>query len=236
MRRDPSVPVWPRQLAPQSISWGLTRPIITGPQPLSGAPQTVMSDMGRWRVTLSNILLHDSGNRVRLFRAILFGILAQGGAVYVPFYDWQRGPRARVGFALLPSTVPFSDASFFSDAASFEPNLPDMVVAVAASARAMSIVVGSGRDPFPVAGEFFGLGERAHMVTASFPDTPNAGQTTLQFQPPLRRAAAVGDLIETVDPRCRMQLDPKQVETLVMIGTRGLRGNVTLDFYESNWT
>lgn len=232
---DPAIPTWPRWLAPQSMGWGLTRPIITGPQPLSGRPQYTVSDMGAWRAALNGIRLSAIGDSVRLFRALLFGTLAVGGAVYLPLYDWRRGPRARVGAPppLLP--ILFSDTSFFSDAASFNSDLPNITVVAAAASRATRIVVQSAGDPLPIAGEFFGLSDRAHLVTASFPDTPAPGQTTLQFQPPLRFPVTVGDLVETVDPVCRMQLDPKQVETLVSLDL-SIVGTVSLDFYESNWT
>ena len=231
---DPTVPRWPRWLAPQTIAWGLTRTVMSGPQPLSGRPQTVVSDMGSWRVTLTGIRLSDLGDSLRAFRAIFFGTLAYGGPVYLSLYDWRRGPRVRSGLSAFPAPIPFSDLALLSDGSAFDADIPTITVAAAAAARATTIVVQTAGDPLPVAGEFIGLGDRAHMVTAVFSGTPGAGQTTLNIRPPLRGAVAIGDPVETVDPVCRMQLDPKTIETMSALDL-AIVGNVTLDFYESNW-
>ena len=233
---DPSVPVWPWFLAPRAISHGLSRPVMTGPQPLSGRPQTLLSDMGAWHIVLADIALTDSQDKVRLTRAIVLGTLALGLPVYMPFYDWWRSPRVRAGLSPFPDRVPFSDMSMFSDSTAFDGDVPALTVAVAAGQRARQIVVQTTSGPIPTAGEFLGLGDRGHLVTAIFPDQPSAGQTLLEIQPPLRAAVSAGDLVETVNPMCRVKIDPKQVESLVTISNRGLRGTITLDFYEDNWT
>ena len=220
--RDPAIPVWPRCLVPQGIAWGLTRPVMTGPQTLSGRPQTVMSDMGAWRVTLTGIRLADIGERIRTFRALFFGTLALGQPVYLPLYDWRRGARLRTGLPAFPGGVPFSDTSRFSDGTEFDGDMPTLIIAIAAAQRAgqITVVQAAGGDPLPTAGEYIGLGERAYLVTAIFAGQPSAGQTTLKIQPPLRSAAAIGDPVEIADPVCRMQLDPKSVETMVALDLR----------------
>ena len=209
--------------------------MMVGVQPLAGRPQTVVSDMGAWRFTMSNIPLHDRGDKVRLFRALFFGTLVRGGAVYLPFFDWRRGPRVRNGLPAFPGAVPFSDASLFSDGAGFDGDLPTVSIAAPAAARAGTIVVQGASDQIPTAGEYLGLGERAHVVDAIFPGTPSAGRTTLSIWPPLRNAVAAGDPVETVDPVCRMQIEPKSAEMVLALNL-AIVGSVTLDFYESNWT
>lgn len=249
MSLDPAIPLWPHFLAPQTISWGLTRPVMAGPQPLAGRPQSVMSDMGAWRVTLTNILLADVGDRIRAFRALFFGTLALGQPVYLPLYDWRRNPYRRYSKSLsaFPADARFGDGATFSDGSSYGGEPDQISVAVAAPARSTALIVkgkplivggvmdGSTAPPLPEAGEFIGIGERAHMVVRSFPDTPVANQTTLQIQPPLRAAAAVDDFVAISNPLCRVKLDPKSVETMMTLDL-SIVGNVSLDFYEDNWT
>jgi hypothetical protein len=226
---DLAIPVWPRKLAPATIGHGTTRPIMVGPQPLAGRPQNVVSDMGAWHVTLTEITIWEDDDKIRLFRALLFGTLAKGLPIYLPFCDWKRNPYARTG-------VPFSDLSTFSDSSLFAGDVGLVVVAVVAAQRATSLIVlVDASTPVPEAGEFIGLGERTYFVEAGFPDDTIAGRWTLKLWPPLRAAAAIGARVETVDPVCKMQLDPRQVETMLTL-ENGIVGRPSLDFYESNWT
>lgn len=206
---------------------------MAGPQPLSGRPQTVVSDMGAWKVTLANVRLH--GDRIRTFRALFFGTLAQGLPVYLPMYDWRRGPRVRSGLNAFPAPTPFADTTVFTDSTDFDGDAAGISLAAVAAARATQLLIATSGDPVPIAGEFIGLGDRAHMVTGVSTDTLPANQALLRVQPPLRAAGAIGDPVETMDPVCRMQLDPKGLETAVMLDL-AIIGRVSLDFYEANWT
>lgn len=246
MPLNPAIPIWPRKLAPRSPGHGLTRPVMVGQQPLAGRPQSVMSDMGAWRITIGGLKLHDDLDRLKAFRALFFGTLALLQPIYIPFYDWRRNPYVRIGLPPFPADSTFGDGATFSDGSSFGSEPEHIKVAVAASARATTLIVeattlvtsSSGEmvyaPPLPEAGELIGLGERAYMVTRSFPDTPVAGQTTLQIQPPLRAAALVEDVVAAANPLCRMKLDPKQVEEIIALDL-GVIGDLTLDFYEDNW-
>lgn len=235
MPLDPAIPVWPRTLAPTTIGHGLTRPALFGPQPLSGRPQSVLSDMGAWRVSFGGLWIQDAyGDRVRRFRALLFGTLAKGLPVYLPFYDWRRNARVRTGLPAFPPGVVHDDYTRFTDGTTYGDVTQDVTVAAVAAARSSTLVVAVATTAIPAMGEFIGVSDRVYMVTGAVASPTVAGQWTLAIAPPLRAAVAIGDLVEVADPVAPMKLDPRGVETLVSLDL-SIIGRVSLDFYETNW-
>lgn len=231
---DPAIPHWPRLLAPQAVARGFVRPVLSGPQPISGRPQTVQSDAGALQLRLQGVRVHDLGRRVALLEALLFGRLALGLPVYMPLWNWRRGPRARAGLALFGPSVPHSDGAPFSDGSSYAQGTGDCKVALAAPVRATRIFVDMASVASVEGGDWITLGERAHLVSGAWPVDSVAGRLELQITPGLRSAVAAGDDVEIADPFFRAVLSPAHMQATLSLDL-AIVGVIDLDFYEANW-
>lgn len=233
MAFDPTIPIWPCALAPSGvISRRRKHPVNLAPEPIGGAPQSVVADAGRWEISYGRIVL--LGARILAFRAIVFDICAPLRPVYVPMFDGIRTPRRRANIAQPPG-VPFSDAAPFSDASLFLDQPVDFVVAAAAPPRSVSLSVASqGLSAAKiVAGQYIGLGERAHVVTKAFP-TGDGEMFILSIWPPLRAAAAAGDPVWTENPVVKCIVDPSLAEVADDLDM-GRIGYVDVTFAEARW-
>jgi len=237
---DPSIPSWPRFLSPESVApLAPMAPIIVGPQPLSGTPQTTQGDTGYLRLQLVNLALYDAQtlgapNRRRAFRALWFTTLAQGLPIYMPFYEWWRGPRLRVGLPPFGSAVPLSDGATLSDTTDFAQSAGDAILTADAALRATTIVVTMTSAAVPQADDPITIGDRAYIITGATPDPTIAGQWSFTIWPPLRAAASAGDAVEVAEPFCRMVLDPKDRQQAPVF-QGGRVASITLTFNEANF-
>lgn len=235
MTLDPSIPHWPRCLMPRAVEIGLNAPVLSGPQPLSGRPQTVMSDMGAWRIRLGGVRLTDRSFGIHQFRALFFGRLALGLPVYMPFWDWRRGPQMRAGGFAPVLTTTHDDTAPHSDGGLYQQSGLAIGLAQAAALRATDIIIATADLAALIAGDYISIEERGHMVVAVREDDLDPSLTHLTIVPPLREALAVGAQIEYADPVVRVVLDPADRTNglaldLLMIGAHDLT------FHEANWT
>ena len=242
---DPTIMPWPIWLAPRDLSIGARNAVVDGPQPLVGAAQSAQGPAGTWQMTLSGVPIHDpvagaaAGSpagidRVALWRSMFYGIVAIGNPIYMPMWDWRRGPRARAGLAL-PPTASFSDGATFSDGSLFGQSSDDAAIATAAAASTNVIVVTPSTAAVAAPGDFISLGSRAYMIVQALPDATTPTNWDYTIWPPLRFAAGVGDPVEIGNPICKMVLSPKDRSYLLNMNYNRL-GQATLTFYEANWT
>ena len=235
---DSSIPFWPAQLPPRDFTDPmLMNAAMQGPQPLVGAPQTVVSGAGRWSMQLSGIPIYSNQTHDRLgvWRAIFAGRLQVGLPIYLPFRDWKRGPVTRASLTA-HAGVPFSDTSVFSDSTLFASGYSDCALAASAAAQATAVVVDVANVPAtPAAGDFFTIGERAYLITTATADGSVANRWHWTITPGLREAAASAADVEIRNPFCRMVLNAKD-RSEPMLRDLGLVGRPTLTFFEDNWT
>lgn len=240
---DPKIPVWPLWLEPEHISEPtLQRAVTDSPAPLAGAPQSVASTAGTWQFQLIDLPIFSDGgpaslmlgDRVSQWRSLYNGALGNGLPIYMRFFDYPRGPRARAGLSWFGPTSTHSDGSKFSDGSVYEQGTGDAVVAAAAAAGAsvLSADILSSVNAQP--GDLFMVGDRMHQIVGIWPDEAVAARFTWNFVPILRAPLAVGDVIELADPLCRMVLKP-QDRSQIIRKERGLIGRQTLTFIEAPW-
>lgn len=222
MAIDSSIPRWPTAaLVPQAVGISVVRPVMTGPQPMSGRPQMVASNFGAWRLQLSGLRIF--GGAVATARALFLGRLSQGLPVYMPFFDWRRGPRVAAGLSAYPTTP----------GASYVQTAGDAKIAAVAAAQSTAIRVQPLGAAIPIAGQYLGIDERVYLIAAA----TNNGDGTYAYSivPPLRKPVAINDTVELADPCCRMVLDPGDMQTIVGLELDRV-GALSLTFYEANWT
>lgn len=222
MAIDSAIPRWPTSaLVPLSVGMSISRPVMTGPQPLAGRPQTVAANFGAWKMQLGGVRIYAGG--VATARALLLGRLSQGLPIYMPLFDWRRGPRRLAGMSAYPTTP----------GASYVQTAGDAKVAAVALAQSTSVRVQLLSSAIPIAGQYIGIDERVYLIAAS----TNNGDGTYSYSivPPLRKAAAVNDVVELADPCCRMVLDPADMQAVVALDVDRV-GSFSLTFHESNWT
>ena len=244
MAFDPTIPFWPRALGPKSVQPYIVNGAASGPQPLAGAPQTAQSSLGRLELRLNNVTIHDGapitsfGNydKLRVFRALYFGRLAHGMPIYMPMWDWVRGPRRRAGLPLFGAATPFDDGASFSDGALFDQPSQDAQLAIAGVAGDRVITIDALSAAVPQAGDWIGLEDRAHMVVAARPDESGAfsARWTLSLDRPLRAAYAAGIYVEIADPHCIMTLSASDRRIGAEVDFNRM-GRLSLSFVEANW-
>lgn len=240
---DPAIPIWPRALIAPRIGFGAHAPTMSGPQPLDGAAQSVISSIGHWRMRLTNIPLRDAArgvagglDRRRLFDALFYGHLAVGRPVYLPPFDCRRGPRNRAALPLVGPDVPHSDDALFSDDTPYTQDVTlDVAIGVAAPAGASVVYVDAVTGGVvPIAGDFIGLDDRFYKVTGAWEDRV-VNRWRLALWPRLRYAQTPGARVELAQPVCKMVLDPADRQSMIEIDL-DRDGAVTLNFIEANWT
>lgn len=241
---DLSVPRWPDELRPKDISDPqIINPTLDGPQPLIGAPQSVMSDAGLWQLKMIDIPVYSmigGPDLLAIWRAVFTGRLQQGKAIYMPFRDWARGPVARSGLPIAPPVAGFSDGSLFSDGSGFSTAYQDVTVHAAAEQFDTAITVNvesaiANLGGTPIAGDFFSIAGRAHLIVEAGKVEGEANRWTWTIMPPLREDVAAGDVVEIRDPVCKMVLLPEDRRKIALTRDTGILARGTLTFIESNW-
>ncbi len=235
MAIDPTIPIWPDVLLPQRIARRRIHPVNLGPEPISGTPQSVTSDAGRWQFGLLQIPLIGE-NRLLTWRALIADRCSPLQPIYLPIFDHWMTPRYRASVAQ-PAGVPFSDGSTFSDGTTFYDQPIDYIVTANAAARAVALTV-TAQGPAEVsltAGNFIGLDERAYVVKKIFDSLDGvAGHYDLTIWPPLRAAATASDPVWTEVPFVKCTIATKSAEASEELDGVGY-GFIDIDLDEARW-
>ena len=232
---DPNIEFFPlKWLTPQIVAPGKVNAVMSGPQPLDGAPQTVQSGAGRWKIAYRNMRMRASG--ILVARAFLSRISVPVTPAYVSPADWLRSPRILAGLPSNASAVTFSDASVYSDGTRMSDTTPDFQLTNAVAAMASTITVTPLTSGLMLqGGQIIGIDERMHEIVSAVAD--DAGGTSnqiLTIWPPTRAAYAAGLTIESENPFCRMVLDPKSAALAPEIAF-GRYAYFDLTFVEDDW-
>lgn len=234
MSLDASIPTFPLKfMTPQTWGVGADAPVMYGPRPLAGAPQSVASGAGRWRIAYKN--LRVNGAAALVARALLASIGIPPTPIYVSPMDWIRSPRRLAGLASPATAVSFSDGAIFSDSTRFVGGSPDFKLAANAAAFTQSITIAPQVGGLTLtAGQYLTLDERLHVLVGVWP-IGGSSNLNCKIWPPTRAAYASGFAIESENPFCRMLVDVKSA-ALAPEFFAGRYAYLDLDFVEDNWT
>lgn len=244
MPYDPAVPRWPDLLCPKDITDPqLINATMESPSPIVGAGQSVLSNAGLWQIKLIEIpvfQVYGGNDLLALWRSLFTMRLQQGLPVYMPFWDWKRGPVARGGLPLKPPPTLFDDGSRFSDGTSFDTAFGDVSLAANASIGATSITVDvqdliERLGATPTAGDFISIEGRVYLIGGAWKDDTVARRWTWSILPQLRDDLVAGAWIEIRDPVCRMVLEPSDRKKAALTRDLGIIGRGTLSFIEDRW-
>lgn len=223
--RDPLIKLWPVGTIPvRHVTVEMERPVFTGPAPIAGRPQMVVSSAGGWRITYVGALARN--NNLRSFRAMLARHRGRAAPIYVGPYDYPNGPVIRNG-AVSPIITRFTDLTFFSDGATFTNSIADCILSAAAAKGATQISITNSATAPIAAGDYFELDGRLHII-----EELTGGVATIW--PELRANYAGGTALEIEDPRMLAFLDIDG-DTQAMQLQYGRWGEATLPFIEAGW-
>lgn len=244
MPYDPAVPRWPDLLCPKDITDPqLINATMESPSPIVGAGQAVLSNAGLWQIKLIEIpvfQVYGGNDLLALWRSLFTMRLQQGLPVYMPFWDWKRGPVARGGLPLRLPSVSYDGGARFSDATGFETEFNDVAVTTAAVIGATSLTVDvtpliESLGAAPVAGDFVSIEGRVYLIGFAERDPDVARRWNWSFLPQLREDIAAGTRVEIRDPVCRMVLEPSDRKKAALTRDLGILGRGTLSFIEDRW-
>ena len=194
--------MFPWQLLTRAAKFRIVGQSQEARQSVSGA-MTVRPALGaRWEASLS-FIAHDEDQYLAA-RAFLAGMEGMIGTTDVPARAWFR-PLDRdgqqlgeAGLASLEDTDLFQLFGLANDPISAAELTAD------ADLRATQIKVAYTNSTGLRPGHRFGIAGRLYEVQLTWVD--GAGDTVVQFQPPLRASAADGDAVEIHRPSCVMRL------------------------------
>lgn len=221
--------IWPRSLAPRSISWTPATPQVRGPRTIGGVQRRVTGDAGHWRARLVDIPLH--GDKVLLWRALVARLLTTDDAVLVPVYDTVRNPLEMAGLADPGAEVPFEDDSFFSDDTGWLEASGVCNTKASAAIRATSIRCQVELGVTLQAGQYLTWSEHLHVISSVSVSASDTRDQTLGLWPPLRAAITGTQPIEVVNPVCRMRFADDPPEALLQM-PQARHGFVTVELEE----
>lgn len=192
---------WPiHVLRPRNVSFDIAPRSLAGPSTVSGAGQVVASDAGLWKISLGNILVHNSQERLA-FRALATLLEGRLNPILIPLCRADQPVPAGAVAAGLYEPVPHDDDAPFDDESEYSGTVIDVVAASAAAVRAVSMTVTVNYAGDIQSGQNFSIGERLYRVRTFDPDT-----NELTFRPPLREAVEIGDRLEFDNPVGRFRL------------------------------
>lgn len=222
--RDPLVPLWPKGvISIQDVEVQFERPAFSGPDPLVGRPQVVVSPAAGWRITYHGALAHR-GN-VQTFRAVLAKHHGRAQPIYVSPYDGLNGPVQRAA-ATSPILYTFTGGYIFSTGYRFASSIQDCVLDDDAAIGATEILVANSAIAPLSPGDYFELDGRLHVIE-------DIVGTTWSIWPGLRADYASGTVLEIADPRMKAYLDLSSAPALRL--QYGHWGQASLSFVEAGW-
>lgn len=165
-------------IVPDAEDWTLTYNTQSFQSDLNGGEQTAELPGARWSVSLT--FTNRQGRDARALQGFMAGLKGGAGRFYITPSDWEP-----LGS---PSGSPTVATAQNGGASTLETTGWDAEVT----------------DLF-VTGDYFEINGELKKLTADV-DSDASGDATLQFAPPLRIAATVGQSIRYVEPRCIMKL------------------------------
>jgi hypothetical protein len=223
--RDPLVAKWPRGvLSPRNIVTQIDRPQYSGPPPLVGRPQVVVSPAAGWRITYESVPF-NAGNRAAFF-PMLDRIGSFAEPIYIGPYDFANGPVERAE-AVSPILYTFTGGYVFSTGYRFAASIQDCVLSADAPIGAIEISVSNSVMAPLSPTDYFEIDGRLHRIV-------DINGTTWKIWPPLRTDYASGAMLEISDPRMKAYLTPES-QALAQRNIMGRYGDVTLEFVEAGW-
>lgn len=219
---------WPDTWKPIDGGFFLDNPSRGGGPGIDGREQTVASMGMRWRAQFRFAV--RTREQVLDGRALFGLLLGRANAVALPVFDGLRAPWPTLyGERLHPGRTREKelDGTIYEDDEIPSRSAINATVSGLTALGATSIVVAVTQGGTPRSGQYFGVGERAHLITGvAGGSTPY----TLTFVPPLRAAVANGATVLFADPVCAMKqvADDQGLKTLQLLRF----GDLTLDFVE----
>lgn len=215
---------WPIILLPSRVGFILDNPSRGGGPSIDGREQTVASLAMRWRASVSIPIRTDA--QVLAARALFAKLQGRANAVAVPAFDGRRAPwplDPTFGVKITPARAGGTGYPDVPAAAAI-----NAVVEGDTAAGSTSIQVQVSQGGVPQAGQYFGVGERLHIITGVTDET--GGQYQLAFLPPLRAQASNGATVIFAHPVCTMKQasDAQGLPPLDMLRF----GDMTLEFVE----
>ncbi|UOF79276.1 distal tail protein [Caudoviricetes sp.] len=252
--RDPSIALWPDNLAPMNMTATIDRPVFKGPKPLDGREQVVSSSAGGWLISYEGIPVY--GDKFRQFRSIWTAIGAFSKPIYVKpeFSPNMLAKRNNISAQasnfdqigtlenmlywgskeiLWGAGEPIfwgtsgSGSSVFLDGAWFTQSTGDCYLLSAAARGDVTISVFNSAISSVEAGDYFEINGRLHLVQG-------IDGNAWSIWPPLRSAYDAGTQLEIDDPRMVAYLvtDSRALSQSVEFGRIS---RVSVDFIEANW-
>jgi len=194
--------MFPWQLLVRAAKFRLAGQSIGAQQSISGATTGVAGMGARWEAMLS--LIAHTEDQYLATRGFLAGMEGMIGTTDVPAHAWFR-PYDRDGQPIVMANVAgIADAQTMQNFGFANAPIISATLAEAAPLRATRIKVVFSNSTGLRPGHRFSIDGRLHEVQLTWVD--DDGANVVQFQPPLRAAAAAGSAVEIHHPSCRMRL------------------------------
>lgn len=190
--------IWPAGLRPTTESWTVENADRSGGVGLDGSEQIISSGSGRVRAKLSFQLFRDETLRMR---TLIAGLRGRAGTVLVGPFDMTEAPQPgtqdegllELGVVQPGVTLPADlSAGLIGTLISF----------TALRATIIPIRMPAGRRPVP--GNYIGIGDRLHIITAV--GEASATDFSCAIEPGLRLDLGPGVYVNFASPVCRMRL------------------------------
>lgn len=187
--------------SPAQLRWRLISNTQVVQSPLSGSVQSSELPGARWGFTATWPPLDDTSDLARR-RAVMRAFLAQlsGQAGRFTVWPWER-PTPQGSIALAAGS-------------------PQGVTVLGASQVGRSLITQgwlASATGLLLPGDYFGVNGELKMVTASAAAN-GAGQSTLQFTPPLRASPAANAVVTLIRPLATFMLTGGTVEWAIDVG------------------
>lgn len=196
------------------IAWDLPVPVSggfrlenlsrSGGVALNGFEQNIFSLSMRWRARWTVQI--RTREEILAARAMFAKLMGKAQVILVPFFDGKRvsWPVDRWGRTLNPKRTRRRelDGTIYQDPAIPTESEIVSVVVNEAAARSVTIDVEVTQGGPPLPGQHFGIDDRGYIIR----DVHHLSSDlyNLEFFPPLRAVAGIGDGVKFTDPVCAM--------------------------------
>lgn len=194
--------MFPWQLLVRAVQFRLVGQAINAQQSISGALTVVPGLGARWEAKLS--LIAHTESQYLATRGFIAGMEGMIGTTDVPAHAWFR-PLDRDGQNVVMANVAgLADAQTMQNFGFANAQIVAAVLAEPAALRATRIKVDYLNSTGLRPGHRFSIDGCLYQVQLTWVD--DAGENVVQFQPPLRAAAASGAVVDIHHPSCKMRL------------------------------